>query len=62
MEKEKMTFEEYVAYGGGICPKCRGEEIESTLLFVEIPIATQTNECQICGHKWNDVYTIVESL
>lgn len=52
----QKQMEQYIAIGGTRCPYCESKNI-SAGIFDEGNV--QEVECEDCGERWKDVYTLV---
>jgi formate dehydrogenase maturation protein FdhE len=48
----------YLADNWDMCPVCLSGDIEGDAVQAEGGQAWQNIECNECGHKWRDVYTL----
>ena len=48
----------YRKAGGGICPICKGGQIEGGSLDVDGPACFQVVSCLDCGGEWRDRYVL----
>ena len=53
-----LSDAEYVAKGGGVCPKCGSDQVERDAVDVDGPSASQKVWCLNCDAEWRDVYQL----
>ncbi len=56
--KITMTADEYLKADGGVCPCCRGTNIEGEGVDINHGGASQACTCDDCGAEWVDHYTL----
>jgi transposase-like protein len=58
MSFTQEQIDEYIEKGGLACPYCDSINIETVNLDHGVSLIEETDECQVCGRTWTDLYTL----